>query len=392
MKKLLGLVERFLMWIYWLFELNSNFFADFPHAGGLHPNFEPLSHRAVAVLRASLINIKKDCIIVDVSKWQGEIDFNKLRASGVKGVIIKCGQGSALDPRFIENWRKAKLAGLKVGCYWYYDSRIAPKRQAQIWADTMKLYGFGDLPHFLDYEENYGGDYAGILDFLTFLLEFQALTGLANDRIGIYTGYYYWMQYGAHDSFWARYWMWIAWYGSEYDVIVPKPWTQDMVWGWQFTDLGDGLEMGVESRELDMNYFLKGLEVFEGMYGETGEVPPQTGEEGMFRVYSTRYGMSLREEGNINGERIQSYPIGTDFICDIVNVPPSEGGLLSDKWAHVVSINGVTVNGWVAQVHLGVVYCLVEDIGSGVNPRISVEFVDKDGSVYGADNVEMTPR
>lgn len=372
----------------------ENPYQDFAHAGDRPPDFTAQSHRSIAILRASFVNIKKDCIFVDVSRWQGNIDFVKLKASGIKGVIIKCGQGMALDQNFVTNWRKAKSAGLLVGCYWFYDSRIEPKRQAQIWADAMEKHGYGDLPHFLDYEEKYGGSYAGILDFLTFLLTFQNLTKLDNDQIGIYTGYYYWMQFGAFDSFWTRYWLWIAWYGDEFDVVVPKPWTQEQVWGWQYTDLGDGLRMGVQSRELDMNYFIKGLDVFEEMYGDTGEVPvpPETGVEGMFRVYSNTYSMSLRRAGNINGERIQSYPARTDFICDIIDVPPAEGGLATDKWAHVVSINGVTVNGWVAQVHLGQIYCLVEDIGTGENPRVNVLFTDKNGAKFGADNVELTPR
>lgn len=62
---------------------------------------------------------------IDVSKWNGNIDWDKVKASGVEFVMIRAGyrgsQTGALveDPNFLVNIRGAKKAGLKVGVYFF---------------------------------------------------------------------------------------------------------------------------------------------------------------------------------------------------------------------------------------------------------------------------------
>ena len=60
---------------------------------------------------------------IDVSKWQGEIDFKEVKESGVEFVIIREGYGkkspNQIDKKFKENYEKAKKAGLGVGVYHY---------------------------------------------------------------------------------------------------------------------------------------------------------------------------------------------------------------------------------------------------------------------------------
>ncbi|MFN8381390.1 MAG: hypothetical protein U0V02_05590 [Anaerolineales bacterium] len=48
--------------------------------------------------------------------------------------------------------------------------------------------------------------------------------------------------------------LWIANYGTN-TPLVPKPWTADEWTLWQFTDNGDGPLYGVESGNIDLNYF-----------------------------------------------------------------------------------------------------------------------------------------
>lgn len=59
---------------------------------------------------------------IDVSKWQRDIDFNKVKKSGIDFVIIKAGGSDAglyKDKYFEENYKKAKAAGLNVGAYYF---------------------------------------------------------------------------------------------------------------------------------------------------------------------------------------------------------------------------------------------------------------------------------
>lgn len=55
---------------------------------------------------------------IDVSDWQGYIDYSQVRASGIEVVYIKSSQGSNIkDPYFDINYENAKANGLKVGFY-----------------------------------------------------------------------------------------------------------------------------------------------------------------------------------------------------------------------------------------------------------------------------------
>lgn len=62
---------------------------------------------------------------IDISKWQGNVDFNKIKKSGIEFVIMRIGYQRnqndefSLDPKFKEYYKQAKAAGLKVSVYLY---------------------------------------------------------------------------------------------------------------------------------------------------------------------------------------------------------------------------------------------------------------------------------
>ena len=57
---------------------------------------------------------------IDVSAWQGNIDWNAVKASGVQFVFIKCGGTIyGFDDHFAQNMAGAKAAGIKTGVYIY---------------------------------------------------------------------------------------------------------------------------------------------------------------------------------------------------------------------------------------------------------------------------------
>ena len=58
---------------------------------------------------------------VDVSRWQGNINWEKLRGQGANFAYIKATDGGDhLDPMFMRNWRNADAAGLKRGAYHFF--------------------------------------------------------------------------------------------------------------------------------------------------------------------------------------------------------------------------------------------------------------------------------
>ncbi len=98
---------------------------------------------------------KAKCI--DISEWNGDINFNKVRNTGVTCVIIRAGYGkdpNQEDNKFQEYYRQAKSAGLNVGAYWYSYATPVDAAKAEV-KNCMKTIGGKefDLPVFLDVEE-----------------------------------------------------------------------------------------------------------------------------------------------------------------------------------------------------------------------------------------------
>ncbi|MGL4199660.1 MAG: glycoside hydrolase family 25 protein, partial [Allorhizobium sp.] len=67
---------------------------------------------------------------VDVSRWQGNIDWATLRSQGANFAYIKATDGGDhLDPMFHTNWKRAKEAGVKRGAYhFFYWCRVASEQ------------------------------------------------------------------------------------------------------------------------------------------------------------------------------------------------------------------------------------------------------------------------
>lgn len=98
---------------------------------------------------------KAKCI--DLSEWNGNIDFNKVKKSGVTCVILRAGYGkdpNQEDNEFQKYYKQAKAAGLNVGAYWYsYATSVdAAKAEVKNCMNTIGGKEF-DLPVFLDVEE-----------------------------------------------------------------------------------------------------------------------------------------------------------------------------------------------------------------------------------------------
>lgn len=73
---------------------------------------------------------------IDISEFQGEIDFEEVRRSGIEAVYFRVGAGEYTDGYFAENYERAKAAGLKIGFYHYVTARSVEegRRQARFFA------------------------------------------------------------------------------------------------------------------------------------------------------------------------------------------------------------------------------------------------------------------
>lgn len=115
---------------------------------------------------------------IDVSKWQGDIDFSKLKSAGVEFVIIRIGSSTGIngenfiDSKFIQNIKNANSVGVPVGVYFYsYANSVDRAISDAKWIiENIKDYKV-ELPIAFDWE-NWGS-------FNTYELSFFGLTNMA---------------------------------------------------------------------------------------------------------------------------------------------------------------------------------------------------------------------
>lgn len=174
------------------------------------------------------------------------IDFVKMSKKSPM-VIIRAGQGGWKDIVFDVSWAGAKRAGILRGSYWFYDSRVNPKRQAELYASILGNDA-GELELWMDFEDEYNGDYQGHKHWYDFAERLKTL--LPNKQLGVYTGYYYWLENTKpSDTYFSQYPLWIAWYGGT--PKIPPIWNDWLMH--QFTDNGNGEEWGAASGNIDLN-------------------------------------------------------------------------------------------------------------------------------------------
>ena len=94
---------------------------------------------------------KKPETVIDVSNFQSSIDWTKVKADGIKGVIIRCGYRGAsdaklkIDSMFINHIRGAHKAGLKIGVYFFTQAVTAAEGKEEA-AYTLNLIKKEGIP------------------------------------------------------------------------------------------------------------------------------------------------------------------------------------------------------------------------------------------------------
>lgn len=177
----------------------------------------------------------------DVSHWQGDVDFKKLKAEGNEFSFAKATDGrSGIDSKWTRNRNQAASIGLPSGSYHFYQPDIDPLMQAKHFCDVVGKVHLGELPPVMDWEQR------SKLGLRNSVLKMNSLKFLEyiEDRLErtpvIYMGSYWINEMGDLKDF-TRFPLWIASYRKEIQTIGQwDRWTF-----WQYTD----------SNGLDKNYF-----------------------------------------------------------------------------------------------------------------------------------------
>ncbi len=92
---------------------------------------------------------------IDLSKYQGDVDWRMARRAGVNFAFIKATEGGdRLDEKFRDHWRGARRAGIQTGAYhFYYFCRPASEQAAWFIRNVPRVKGA--LPPVLDLEWNH---------------------------------------------------------------------------------------------------------------------------------------------------------------------------------------------------------------------------------------------
>ncbi len=92
---------------------------------------------------------------IDISKWQGDLNFTKVREEGFDFTIIRAGSGTVPDPMFETNYTRAKKAGMNIGAYWYTyaQNTSQAEAEAELCNKILKEKRF-ELPIYFDIEDS----------------------------------------------------------------------------------------------------------------------------------------------------------------------------------------------------------------------------------------------
>ena len=75
---------------------------------------------------------------VDVSNYQGDIDWKTLSAQNIEFAFIKATEGSSfVDARFSENWAAAAETDIRIGAYHFFSFESSGEKQAKLFCETV---------------------------------------------------------------------------------------------------------------------------------------------------------------------------------------------------------------------------------------------------------------
>lgn len=186
---------------------------------------------------------------IDVSKWQGtNIDWAKVKASGIDFVIIRAGYGKAKDPAFEQHYKGATAAGLHVGAYWYSYALSDVDATAEAAACVRVISGKRfDMPIYFDVEER-----NQLSKSMAFVSGIITAFCTVMEKAGYFAGFYMSrspLQYKVNKETLARFAIWAA----EYNTRLNYSGTVGM---WQKSDTGKvaGINGNVDLDECYIDY------------------------------------------------------------------------------------------------------------------------------------------
>ena len=219
---------------------------------------------------------------IDVSAYQGRIDWPEVARQHVRFAFIKASEGATMrDARFRRNWREARAAGIMSGAYHYFQPNRAGQTQASLFIGTVPIRP-GDLPPVLDVEAPRFHDVAAMRR------EVRAWLGAVEAHYGVkpilYSNYAFYRRYLA--GHFDDYPLWLAHYEVARPALPAERWII-----WQHSD--EAYVPGIRGA-VDFN-------VFQGSYAalQALRVAPPPTPDTKQAAPAARSGKRLAEADNV---------------------------------------------------------------------------------------------
>lgn len=204
---------------------------------------------------------------IDVSIWQGQINYEKVKEDGIEIVYIRSSEGNSyVDPYYLRNYNNAKANGLKVGFYHYLTATTEEEAIEQADFFVSLVGGLEpDCKLAMDFEQFYG---LGVEEINAVSVAFlERVEEKSGKEVVIYSD-----AYNARATFGkdlaSRYPIWIA----EYGVKEPESNGKWENWvGFQYSSTGE--VSGINSR-VDLDYYTQGIFLSDSSKIPEPENPP----------------------------------------------------------------------------------------------------------------------
>ncbi len=226
---------------------------------------------------------------VDVSSYQGSINWSSARADGITFGFAKATEGETIaDSTFAGNWAGMKAAGVVRGAYHFFHPNESATAQADFVLSKVGTLEAGDLPIVLDFEVLDGvSEATAVADAVTFLQTVTHATGktailyMSSGFLG-----------GSYASL-APYTLWVANYGVSCPGL-PSEWSR-----WSFWQNSDSGSVSGISGGTDVDEFNGTLTALTALTGGSGGGSSSGGGRAQQREQQ-RWGQRQRERRRVD--------------------------------------------------------------------------------------------
>ncbi len=256
---------------------------------------------------------------IDVSEYQGDINWKAVADSGVVYCFVKATEGvESRDPMFARNWASMRTVGIIRSAYHFFIAKKDPKVQANNFLGlTRSLWDTNDLPPVLDLEKSYGLSPNEVIDKAGIWLD--TVEASIGRRPLVYTFPSFWNDaLGNSQRLGANYRLWIAHYETN------NPWVPGGWKSWSFHQYSESGKVPGISGPCDMNNFNGDLDTLQFLL--KSKAPLRVGSAGklvaelqtLLNAKGANIGIADGKFGPRTGQAVANFQKSVGLVSDSI--------------------------------------------------------------------------